>query len=426
MSHKLAQFRKDGEYLLLSDTNRNFLENLDGRWRFTYQEIRILIRVARDLETWEEGSLADLWQDKNIPEPGRKQDKEKLFRKVTEEWNRLKDTPKDYEGFHPEKISRKTPGFQALEDKRTILGDCPVASTKTRCCNLKTLDAVINCGFDCSYCSIQSFYHDNHILFHKDLKEKLVGLDLPQDRGWHIGTGQSSDSLMWGNREGVLEDLLDFAGKNPHVVLELKTKSDNISDLLKLTVPPNVLVTWSLNTETVIRNEERLTASLNGRLNAARTLADRRIPIGFHFHPMVWYKGCEQEYSDLIGRVTSLFSSREVVTVSMGTLTFIKPVLKLLRKRPIKSKILQMPLTEAAGKWSYPLEIKEKLFRVGYEAFKPWHGAVYFYLCMEDPVLWPAVFGREYRENGEFENDMIYTYQSKMEEIARSAKDTGR
>ena len=229
-----------------------------------------------------------------------------------------------------------------------------MASARTRCCQLKTLDAVINCGFDCSYCSIQSFYHDDHILFHKDLKEKLASLDLDPDKTWHIGTGQSSDSLMWGNREGVLEELIAFARKNPNVILELKTKSDNITDLLKLDVPSNVLVTWSLNTETVIRSEERLTASLENRLRAARTVADRGIPIGFHLHPMVWYKNWKREYREMIGNLTSRFSPEEVVTVSMGTLTFIKPVLKLLRKRPIKTKILQMPLEEAAGKWSYP------------------------------------------------------------------------
>ncbi len=418
MSHKLTQFLKDGEYLLLSDFNRTFLKNLDDKWRLSHQEIRILIRIARDLETWDEGALSDLWQEDHIPEPGKKQDKEKLFRQTRENWEKLKNIPKDYRGFQPEKIQRPAPGFQALTDERKILGECPVASVKTRCCNLKTLDAVINCGFDCSYCSIQSFYHDHRILFHSGLKDKLRNLKLDPDKNWHIGTGQSSDSLMWGNREGVLADLMNFASENPHVVLELKTKSDNMKDFLELPVPPNVLATWSLNTKTIINAEERLTASLEKRLEAARKAADRKIPVGFHFHPMVWYEGWEAEYTQLIEKLTRMFTPDEVVTVSLGTLTFIKPVLKELRKRPIRSKILQMPMEEAAGKWSYPLPVKEELFRTAYRAFSPWHGKVFFYLCMEDPSLWQPVFGRAYGDNEEFEEDMIYTYQRKMRKIA--------
>ena len=215
----------------------------------------------------------------------------------------------------------------------------------------------------------------------------------------------------------MLEELIAFARKNPNVILELKTKSDNIADLLKLDVPSNVLVTWSLNTQTVIRSEERLTASLENRLKAARAVADRGIPVGFHLHPMVWYKNWKEEYREMIRDLTSRFSPEEVVTVSMGTLTFIKPVLKLLRKRPIKTKILQMPLEEAAGKWSYPLALKEEIFREGYQAFSPWHGRVYFYLCMEDPSLWKGVFGREYASNEDFEEDMLYTYREKTRQI---------
>lgn len=418
MSHKLAQFREDGEYLLLEDSNKRFLEDLDRRWRLTFQEIRSLIRMARDLETWDEGSLASLWGEEEPASPGNRQEKERLFRRARERWTALKECPKSYEDFQPERIKRPSPGFQAVRDDRTILGECPVASPKTRCCNLKTLDAVINCGFDCSYCSIQSFYRDNRILFHRELKEKLARLDLDPDRIWHIGTGQSSDSLMWGNREGLLEDLTAFARRNPNVILELKTKSDNIGELLDLDPPPNLLATWSLNTDRIIRAEERLTAPLAKRLEAARKAADRGVAVGFHLHPMVWYQGWEEEYAALIRLLTDTFRPEEVVTLSLGTLTFIKPVLKELRKRPIKSKILQMPLEEAAGKWSYPMELKKELFRRAYESFAPWHGRVFFYLCMEDPSLWEETFRREYPDNRAFEEDMLEEYKRKMDRIA--------
>jgi len=58
--------------------------------------------------------------------------------------------------------------------------------------------------------------------------EKLLNLKLDQNKTYHIGTGESSDSLMWGNREGILDALFLFAANNPNVILEFKTKSDNV------------------------------------------------------------------------------------------------------------------------------------------------------------------------------------------------------
>ncbi|QEN09609.1 hypothetical protein EXM22_17065 [Oceanispirochaeta crateris] len=417
MDNKLTQFRGSREYLTLSEKNRIFLETLCGHWQFSVQQIRQIIRMTRDLETWDEASLEKLWGESEPIKPGDRGEKEKRFKAFSDSWRSLRDAPKDYSHFSPGRIEHPSPGFQAIEDDRRILGDCPVASPKTRCCNLKTLDAVINCGFDCSYCSIQSFYTENKILFHSGLKEKLSRLNLDPDKTWHIGTGQSSDSLMWGNRDGLLEDLCSFGRDNPNVILELKTKSDNINELLEMDVPPNMLLTWSLNTPTIIAAEERLTASLDHRLKAARRVADRGIPVGFHLHPMVWYKGWEEEYKALTATMTEMFHPSEVVCVSLGTLTFIKPVLKKLRERPIHSKILQMPLEEAAGKWSYPLKIKEDLFKTTASGLQSWQKDVFFYMCMEDPQLWEPVFNKSYRDNDEFEKDMLYNYQKKISAI---------
>ena len=133
-----------------------------------------------------------------------------------------------------------------------------------------TLDAVENCGFGCDYCSIQSFYHGDEIHFDSRLTEKLNALELDPESIYHIGTGQSSDSLMWGNRYGVLDALMTFARRHPNVILELETRSKNVAWLLKNPVPPNVICIWSLNPATIIENEEPLTASLEDRLAAAQ------------------------------------------------------------------------------------------------------------------------------------------------------------
>jgi len=74
-----------------------------------------------------------------------------------------------------------------------------------------------------------------------------------------------------------------------------------------------------------------------------------------------------------------------------------------------------MPFSEINGKKSYDLKTKEEMFKHCYESFKPWHGKVYFYMCMEDHTLWKKVFGYEYASNNEMENDMKKSYMAKIE-----------
>lgn len=416
MNDRLTPFKDNNTYKQLTREEKKFLKDIAEQYGLTFQDIKTLIDIGRDLNTWNEGSLSDFWI---VPREGNlkgKQLKQAILNRVRGHWNRLKTEEKEYSTFHGLTDSGGLKiNYVETDDERTILGSCPVASEKTRCCNLQTLDVVNNCGFDCTYCSIQSFFDKNRVYFQKNLKEKLENLNLDPQKRYHIGTGQSSDSLMWGNREGILDLLKDFALKNPNVLLELKTKSKNISWFMENGIPRNIIITWSLNTDTIIGNEEHLTADLNERLSSARQIADRGILTGFHFHPIVHYKGWDEEYTEITQRIQKSFKPEEVALISMGTLTFIKPVIKKIRNRDLKSKILQMPLEEAGGKLSYPLERKVEMFKRVYDSFgNQWKEAVYFYLCMEDQSLWEPVFGRKYENNSLFEQDMINSYFSRV------------
>lgn len=394
-----------------------FLARQARDYRFTQQELKQFCDIAVDLDMWGAGGLEAIWPDPpaaGLPPKSRRQ---QLLETVRSRWQSLREKP-----FRFPEIPVANGGSAArirrvsVEKEHLGLGWCPVASPRTRCCNLLTLDAVENCGFDCSYCSIQSFYHGDEVRFDSRFADKLAALEIDPAKTYHIGTGQSSDSLMWGNQAGILDALLAFAGRHPNVILELKTKSKNINHLLKHPVPPNVLCTWSLNPQVVIDNEEHLTASLEQRLNAARRLADKGVLVGFHFHPMIRYDGWEEGYGRIFERLTREFDADEVALVSLGTLTYIKPVIKQLRERPgFRSRVLQMPMEEADGKLSYPEAIKREMFGLAYRSLAPWHGRVFFYLCMENPRLWEPVFGFDYPDNLAFEAAMKRSYLDKIE-----------
>ncbi len=397
-------------YSKLPEDEQKFIQELAFEYKFSHQELLQIINIARDLEMWDEARISEIF----IHHPSRKV----AFAKLKEKYESIRNAPNSYKDFELKNIPKEQKYTFKTEAKEGFgLGLCPVASEKTRCCNLLTLDAVESCGFDCSYCSIQSFYNQNTITFDSTFADKLLNLQLDPNKTYHIGTGQASDSLMFGNREGVLDALFEFARKNPNVILEFKTKSDNIKYLLENELPKNILCTWSLNTPTIIENEEHLTASLDKRIAAARKLADKGVKVGFHFHPIVEYVGYLDEYQAVYEKLILQFKPSEVALVSFGTLTFIKPVIKQLRQREFRSKITQIPHEDASGKTSYPEATKIEMFKHAYESFKPWQTGedkVFFYLCMEPHELWAKTFGYNYATNNDFEHAMLGAYCKKI------------
>lgn len=410
----------------LPENDQLWLTEMADRWPLSHQQLRMLTEYCCDMYCWDAGSISRFYQPQKLENLQGKKAAELFFKQIRKGYDSLLAAPRKYpakaRGQHEEQ------GFPLKQITETelvgnIMGSCPVASDKTRCCMLQTLDAVQQCGFSCSYCSIQSFYHANQVRFIQDLVHHLKNVKLDPAKTYHIGTGQSSDSLMWGNHNGLLDALYDFARANPNVILEMKSKSSRVDYFLAEKAPANMVFTWSLNPQTIIENEETGSAPLAKRLEAARKLADTGQPVGFHFHPIIWYENWEKEYSDLVRKLTTMFTPEEVVMVSLGTLTFIRSVIKKLRSSLRKSTILQMPMEEIGGKLSYPFAIKQELFTTVYKAFpQNWRDEVFFYMCMEDINLWQPVFGRSYPDNESFEADMLNSYQEKICKIAQKLK----
>lgn len=414
-------------FTTLDKTEQQFIRDKTEELHLSFQQVRRLIEAAADLRQWEETPVSLLWDESNTDHLKGKLRGKKILERIFSHIEKLRENPIDYSSFSASSGHGSPVSFQERRSgKATLLGTCPVAGEKTRCCNLLTLDAVEQCGFGCSYCSIQSFYGNHEVYFIEDLHERLIELeqDLDSNTIYHIGTGQSSDSLMWGNRKDLLNDLFGFAERNPNVLLELKTKSANTSWLkeIEAPLPSNVISTWSLNPQVIIEHEEHGTASLSARLAAARTIADTGALVGFHFHPMIYFSGWEKEYAKIAETIEQMFSPEETVMISLGTLTFIKPVIKQLRESGLRSRVLQIPLEDSAGKYTYREETKAEMFSHLYNSFSPqWQKSLFFYLCMEPHSLWEKTFCFNYPDNAAFEAEMKRNYMKKVK-LARIRK----
>ncbi|RLW70950.1 MAG: hypothetical protein B6D68_00180, partial [spirochete symbiont of Stewartia floridana] len=330
-TQKLAKALNSHQAAVLNSEDAKAVRKAAMQFRFTHHELKNLIDMAVDFAAWDEEPISGRLRRKF-------HSRKEAYGAICTEWESIKNNVKTYKGFIGTHRPADPAAHEAVEIDGPKLGygRCPVASSKTRCCNLLTLDAVEGCAFDCSYCSVRFFYGGRQAGISRNLLDKLNAIEIDPQKTYHIGTGQSSDSLMMGSKFGILDALLSFAERHPNVILEFKTKSDNISHLLSRRVPSNVICTWSINSQVVIDNEEYGTASLCRRIESARMMADAGNLIGFHFHPMVLYDDWQADYGSIIENLQADFRTDDVVMVSFGTLTFIKPVIRKIREQPVK------------------------------------------------------------------------------------------
>ena len=198
---------------------REKLDSLFSSIHFTRSEKLEIVKEEADLLEWKEESFVLSHPISASGKDGR--DGERYISELRRHMKRLRESETDYSNFFPQKRSQgKTK--KLMSDQKLVLSrcPCPVDGEKTRCCKLRTLDAVMQCAFGCSYCSIQAFYNENEIRIVSNLREKLEAMEIGDDV-WHIGTGQASDSLLLGDDYGTLSALATFAEKHPNIVLEM-------------------------------------------------------------------------------------------------------------------------------------------------------------------------------------------------------------
>jgi len=280
-------------------------------------------------------------------------------------------------------------------NKGAFIKPCPGTRSYT-CCGYQILHMGTFCSMDCSYCILQTYFHPPLLQYFVNQDELLVELDrLFLNRTLtRIGTGEFTDSMIWDKWTDLSELLIPKFSKQSRAVLELKTKTVNIKTLKTLHHNHKTIVSWSLNTPRIIKNEERHTASLSDRLRAAAKCESWDYPLAFHFDPLVIYDGCEKEYASVIEQLFSHISSENIVWISLGTLRFVPALKPIIQKRFPKSKIIYGEFISGLdGKMRYFKPLRMNLYRKIVSNIKAYAPDVTIYLCMEDDEVWQKSLG---------------------------------
>ncbi len=272
---------------------------------------------------------------------------------------------------------------------------CPGTRCYT-CCNYMILHVGTFCSMDCSYCILQSYFHPpvlQYFVNHDDMINEL-DLSFKEKKFRRIGTGEFTDSMIWENWTDLSHVLVPkFAGQN-HMMLELKTKTVAVQKLKKINHQRKTVISWSLNTERIIRTEERHTAPLSARFKAAAECESWGYPLAFHFDPMVLYDGCEEDYHQVVRRLFEHVDPDNIVWISLGTFRFMPSLKTIIQKRFLQSKIVYGEFINGLdAKMRYFKPLRIDLCRKMASWIKDIAPDVTVYFCMEDDEVWKKSLG---------------------------------
>lgn len=284
---------------------------------------------------------------------------------------------------------------------------CPATASPYLCCRYTVMHQVAQCPMDCVYCILQSYLDSPVVTVHANVQAAFDGVDRllseQPERLFRFGTGELGDSLALDEITGLSESTGKFFSTKRNVVIEFKTKTDRIERMIGRQFK-NTIVSWSLNPQTVVNENEFSTASLSARLEAARRCQEAGYKVGFHFDPILYFNGWEKSYQEVVRQIFLKVDGSRIAWISLGTLRFPPPLKEIIQKRfPENGMVHEEMIRGLDGKMRYPRPRRIELTRFIYDLIKEKQPDLFVYFCMEHPSVWDAVTGGHPVSNAELD-----------------------
>ncbi len=276
---------------------------------------------------------------------------------------------------------------------------CPAASSKFACCGYIVMNLASNCPMDCSYCFLQEYLADNPgFQVYANYREAFDELErigrAAAGRSLRIGTGELADSLAFDSLTGISPELVEFFARQPNLTLELKTKTDEIDNLLDVDPRGRTLVSWTLSPDAVYRSSERGTASPARRIMAARRLLDFGYRVAFHLDPIIAYPEAPSDYAALLDELFDTIAPGRIAFMSLGGLRMTPELRRIARRRhPDDPMMVGEEVLSPDGRWRAFTPLRVGLYRALHERIRRAGLAAPLYLCMEPASVHERVFG---------------------------------
>ncbi|MGB9812989.1 MAG: spore photoproduct lyase [Thermovenabulum sp.] len=293
-------------------------------------------------------------------------------------------------------IPGKTPQEAFFEAKRTLV----VGIRRTldfESCKPSAhfqLPLVTSCVGECEYCYLNTTlgkkpYIRVYVNIEEILKKAKKYIEKRVPEITFFEGSATSDPLPVEPYTDSLKKTIEFFSKEGYGYFRFVTKFSNVDSLLDVEHNQKTTIRFSINSESIIKQFEHKTPSLDGRINAALKVAKADYKLGFMIGPIFHYPGWEYEYDKMLFKLAKCFQNyNKTIEFELITYRFTARAKKNILEVFPRTKL---PLEEGErifkfgqfgyGKYLYPKEKMEELknfFEEKIREYFPAHNILYF------------------------------------------------
>lgn len=222
--------------------------------------------------------------------------------------------------------------------------------------------SALNCLYNCEYCFLQGMFPSAHTVFFVNIEDYFSAVsELLHQHPVYLCISYETDLLAFEGIAPFCRRWIDFARHHPDLLIELRTKSANISRLSKVEPAANVVLAWTLSPQAVIERHEPGTPSLTARLDAIEKAIRAGWPVRLCFDPLLHIDGWEEAYRECVEMTFSRLPGEAIREVSVGSFRVPKDYMKRMRERRTDSPLLHYPFLCQDGVYRYPDGVNRRL-----------------------------------------------------------------
>lgn len=224
---------------------------------------------------------------------------------------------------------------------------------------------MLNCPFDCRYCFLQGLYLSAHFVlfvnfedFQNHIKQKI---EEAPEASFTFFSGYDADSLALDSLSNFTTDFVPFFQQFPNAELEIRTKSLNIQNLIRLDPTENIVVSYTLSPDNVIKHLETKTPSLDKRLDRLVKLQRKGYKVGLRFDPVIYHSNFKENYQALFDKTFESLDHSLIHSVTLGTFRLPRGIFKQMKKNAPQDQLLATCTDSGSSMVSYSEDIQNEL-----------------------------------------------------------------
>ena len=221
---------------------------------------------------------------------------------------------------------------------------------------------LLNCIFNCEYCFLKGMYPSANLVAFVNTEDFKIELTKAlSDTPSLLALSYDTDLIAFNNVIPYIEYFYDFFVQNQNISVEIRTKSANEIFYKKYTPSKNIIIAFSLSPKEIINKYEKMTPSLNSRINAINTAIENGFQVRLCFDPVFIHPELDLLYEPFYKYVFERIDSKKIIDIGHGFFRIPKSFFKRIEKNNSNSQLFSEDYCVIDDVVSYPIELQEEV-----------------------------------------------------------------